>query len=176
MATSKNLTTPNTGVCSRCGGLFDSAGAVRTRVCGLGGCFTHFTHARRCPSLILPHHGVNDSTRAGTHCRSRQSLSRGETLSPARLDIYSQDTRFAPPRCCCSLATRSNHAYDIYICLLNQRKGLSRLIQDFFDDLFQREELPANPYPDLVRRLRIAEDANGKWRGGSASTALSFIS
>lgn len=121
IATSKDLTTPNTGVCSRCGGLFDSAGAVRTRV-WLGGLLhhvTHFTHARRCPSLILPHHGVNDSTRAGTHCRSRQSLSRGETLKPARLDTYSQDsTRFAPPRCCCSLATRSNHAYVRYLHLL----------------------------------------------------------
>eukprot|EP00752_Nemacystus_decipiens_P006399 g5763.t1 len=43
-------------------------------------------------------------------------------------------------------------------------KGISRLTQDFFDDLFQREELPANPYPDLVRRFRIEEDACGLFR------------
>lgn len=48
-------------------------------------------------------------------------------------------------------------------CSLNQRKGVPTLIQDFFDDLFQREELPANPYPDLVRRFRIAESAKGEW-------------
>ncbi|CAB1114792.1 unnamed protein product [Ectocarpus sp. CCAP 1310/34] len=45
-----------------------------------------------------------------------------------------------------------------------EEKGISSLIQGFFDDLFQREELPANPYPELVRRFRIAESAQGLFR------------
>ncbi|CBJ25675.1 hypothetical protein Esi_0008_0088 [Ectocarpus siliculosus] len=45
-----------------------------------------------------------------------------------------------------------------------EEKGISSLIQGFFDELFQREELPANPYPELVRRFRIAESAQGLFR------------
>lgn len=43
-----------------------------------------------------------------------------------------------------------------------QKKGLPKLIREFFDDLFKREELPVSPYPDLVQRFRIAESAEGE--------------
>ncbi|CAM9140464.1 unnamed protein product [Scytosiphon promiscuus] len=58
-------------------------------------------------------------------------------------------------------------------CLLKQRIGVSTLLQEFFDDLFQREELPANPYPDLVRRFRIAESAQGLFRSLEDDTKMS---
>ena len=43
-----------------------------------------------------------------------------------------------------------------------QKKGLPKLVRDFFDDMFKREELPVSPYPDLVQRFRIAESAEGE--------------
>lgn len=44
---------------------------------------------------------------------------------------------------------------------LMKRKGLTKVIEDFFVDLFGREQLPRTPYPELVRRFRIAESAKG---------------
>lgn len=51
---------------------------------------------------------------------------------------------------------------DLVPVAMKQEKGLPKLIRDFFDDMFKREELPVSPYPDLVQRFRIAESAEGE--------------